>query len=39
MIYEWRPNKDKYQYDMDCKKWYDNGVNKYKLAVGFSASI
>jgi outer membrane protein OmpA-like peptidoglycan-associated protein len=36
MIYEWRPDKEKYQYDMDCKKWWDNGVNKYKLAVGFS---
>ena len=36
LIYEWRPNKEKYQYDMDCKKWWDNGVNKYKLAVGFS---
>ena len=36
MIYEWRPDKEKYHYDMDCKKWWDNGVNKYKLAVGFS---
>jgi outer membrane protein OmpA-like peptidoglycan-associated protein len=36
VVYEWRPDKDKYQYEMDCKKWYMNDVNKYKLAVGFS---
>jgi outer membrane protein OmpA-like peptidoglycan-associated protein len=35
-VYEWRPDKDKYQYDMDCKKWFKNDVNKYKLAVGLS---
>lgn len=36
LIYEWRPKKDKYQYEMDCKKWYYNDRNKYTLAVGFS---
>ena len=36
VVYEWRPDKDKYQYEMDCKQWYRNDVNKYKLAVGFS---
>ena len=36
VIYEWRPKKDKYKYTMDCKEWYRNDVNKYKLAVGFS---
>jgi outer membrane protein OmpA-like peptidoglycan-associated protein len=36
LIYEWRPDKDKYQYEMDCKKWYQNDVNKYKLAAGFA---
>lgn len=36
LIYEWRPDKDKYQYDMDCEKWYKNDVKKYKLSVGFS---
>jgi outer membrane protein OmpA-like peptidoglycan-associated protein len=36
VVYEWRPDKDKYQYDMDCKKWYMNDVKKYKLSVGFS---
>jgi outer membrane protein OmpA-like peptidoglycan-associated protein len=36
MVYEWRPNKEKFQYDYDCQKWYHNDVNKYKLAVGFS---
>lgn len=36
LIYEWRPDKDKYQYEMDCKKWWENGKNKYKLAAGFS---
>lgn len=36
LVYEWRPSKDKYKYTMDCKEWYRNDVNKYKLAVGFS---
>lgn len=36
VVYEWRPNKEKYQYEYDCQKWYHNDVNKYKLAVGFS---
>ena len=36
VVYEWRPDKDKYKYQMDCKDYYRNDVNKYKLAVGFS---
>jgi outer membrane protein OmpA-like peptidoglycan-associated protein len=36
IVYEWRPDKDKYQYDFDCQKWYQNDVKKYKLSVGFS---
>jgi outer membrane protein OmpA-like peptidoglycan-associated protein len=36
LVYEWRPDKDKYKYTMDCQEWYRNDVNKYKLAVGFS---
>ncbi len=36
VVYEWRPDKDKYQYDYDCQKWYLNDVKKYKLSVGFS---
>jgi outer membrane protein OmpA-like peptidoglycan-associated protein len=36
VVYEWRPDKDKYQYDMDCEKWYHNDVKKYKLSAGFS---
>ena len=36
VVYEWRPDKEKYKYDYDCQSWYRNDVNKYKLAVGFS---
>jgi outer membrane protein OmpA-like peptidoglycan-associated protein len=36
VVYEWRPDKEKYQYDYDCQKWYQNDVKKYKLSVGFS---
>ncbi len=36
IVYEWRPNKDKYKYTSDCKEWYLQSVNKYKLAIGFS---
>ena len=36
VVYEWRPDKEKYQYDYDCQKWYLNDVKKYKLSVGFS---
>jgi outer membrane protein OmpA-like peptidoglycan-associated protein len=35
-VYEWRPNKDKYKYTMDCKDWWYRERDKYKLAVGFS---
>jgi outer membrane protein OmpA-like peptidoglycan-associated protein len=36
LIYEWRPDHDKFQYEMDCKKWWQTDRNRYKLAVGFS---
>ena len=36
LVYEWRPDKEKYKYDYDCQSWYRNDVNKYKLAAGFS---
>ncbi|MDB5284915.1 MAG: OmpA/MotB domain protein [Bacteroidota bacterium] len=36
MVYEWRPDKDKYKYQMDCKDQYRYDQNRYKLAVGFS---
>lgn len=35
-VYEWRPNKEKYQYEMDCQKWWRMDQNRYKLAVGAS---
>ena len=34
LIYEWRPDKDKYQYEMDCKKWYYNDRNKIQISSG-----
>lgn len=38
LVYEWRPNVDKYKYDMDGKTNIpDRGANKYKLRV--SASV
>lgn len=36
VVYEWRPDQDKYKYTMDCKEWYQRERDKYKLAVGFS---
>ena len=36
LVYEWRPDKEKFKYDYDCQSWYRNDINKYKLAVGFS---
>ena len=36
LVYEWRPDKDKYKYQMDCKDQYRYDLNRYKLAVGFS---
>ncbi len=35
-IYEWRPNKDKYKYQMDCKDEWRFDQNRYTLAAGFS---
>lgn len=36
MVYEWRPDRDKYKYQMDCKDEWRLDKNRYKLAVGFS---
>lgn len=36
VIYEWRPDKDKYKYEMDCKEWWRFDQNRYKLSAGFS---
>lgn len=36
IVYEWRPNKDKFNYTADCQEWCRNDQNKYKLAFGFS---
>ncbi len=36
IIYEWRPDKDKYKYQMDCEDWWRYDLNRYKLAAGFS---
>lgn len=36
VVYEWRPKKEKFQYEMDCQKWWRMDVNRYKLAVGAS---
>lgn len=36
VIYEWRPDKDKYKYEMDCEEWWRFDQNRYKLAAGFS---
>lgn len=35
-VYEWRPDKEKYKYQMDCKDEWKYWKNRYKLAVGFS---
>jgi outer membrane protein OmpA-like peptidoglycan-associated protein len=34
--YQWRPKKDKYKYQMDCKDEWRFDKNRYTLAVGFS---
>ena len=34
--YEYRPDQEKYKYDMDCKSWYKLYQDRYKVAVGFS---
>ncbi len=36
LVYEWRPNKDKYKYTMDCQDQWRYDRNRYKLAVGVS---
>lgn len=36
VIYEWRPKKDKYKYQMDCKEWWRLDQNRYVLSAGFS---
>lgn len=35
-VYEWRPNKDKHQYEMDGRKWYHVDRSIYTLQAGFS---
>ena len=35
-VYEWRPDKDKYKYQMDCQDQWNYSKLRYKLAVGFS---
>ncbi|MFN8276646.1 MAG: DUF5723 family protein [Chitinophagales bacterium] len=34
--YEWRPKKEKFDYEMDCQKWWKRERNRYTLAAGFS---
>lgn len=36
VIYEWRPDKDKYKYTMDCEDQWRMDKNRYKLSAGFS---
>ncbi|MCW5908037.1 MAG: OmpA family protein [Chitinophagales bacterium] len=36
VIYEWRPDKDKYKYEMDCEDRWRFDQNRYKLSAGFS---
>lgn len=36
VIYEWRPNKEKYKYQMDCDDWWRFDKNRYVLSAGFS---
>ncbi|MCS6934708.1 MAG: DUF5723 family protein [Chitinophagales bacterium] len=36
VIYEWRPDKEKYKYQMDCEDRWLFQRNRYKLAAGFS---
>lgn len=36
VIYEWRPKRDKYKYQMDCEDKWRFDQNRYVLAAGFS---
>lgn len=36
VVYEWRPQKDKYKYQMDGREWYDVGKSLYTIQAGFS---
>jgi outer membrane protein OmpA-like peptidoglycan-associated protein len=36
VIYEWRPDKDKYKYQMDCQDNWRLDLNRYKLSAGVS---
>lgn len=36
VVYEWRPKRDRYQYEMDNRSWYDVGKSLYTLQAGFS---
>jgi hypothetical protein len=36
VMYEWRPNYEKYAYNMDGKDWTDNSRNKYRLRLGLA---
>lgn len=36
LVYEWRPDKEKYKYQMDCEDKWRFDKNRYTLAAGFS---
>lgn len=36
VVYEWRPDNEKYKYTMDCEDWWRFDKNRYKLAAGLS---
>ena len=36
IVYEWRPDADKYKYTMDCQDQWRYDKQRYKLSVGFS---
>ncbi len=35
-VYEYRPKKDNYQYEMDNQRWYDREKSLYTVQAGFS---
>jgi outer membrane protein OmpA-like peptidoglycan-associated protein len=36
IVYQWRPDRDKYKYQMDCEDHWRYEQNRYKIAAGFS---
>jgi outer membrane protein OmpA-like peptidoglycan-associated protein len=38
LVYEWRPDKDQYKYEMDGREWYRNDKDLYKIAAGISVT-